>query len=317
MELKRTSTAQNLLGTDSSRHAQARQKQAEGVVNLGLGANIVLAVVKIIAGIVGHSQALLADGINSTSDVVYFVVVRILVSLSGKPSDEEHPYGHQQFESIAALVVGAFVITTGLAVFWNSINSAFDLFMGNSDKQSISLFVLFVALGTIITKVVLARHAVTVAKNIKSLAISALASDHRNDIYASSGAAVGIIFGILGYPIWDPLAGALVAIIVTKTGVDILRESAAELMDSVPSKKIDAQVRKIAQKVPDVISVDEVHAHRFGPYLVINLTISIEGNLNITRGDAIAHTVEAELCDNIDMLRKVYIHYHAGSLEIS
>ncbi|MFC1765831.1 cation transporter dimerization domain-containing protein [Planctomycetota bacterium] len=80
-------------------------------------------------------------------------------------------------------------------------------------------------------------------------------------------------------------------------------------MDSVPSKIIDAQVRRIAQKVSDVISVDEIHTHRFGPYLVINITIGIDGDLNVTQGDAIAHTVEAELRASIDMLRKVYIHY--------
>ena len=102
------------------------------------------------------------------------------------------------------------------------------------------------------------------------------------------------------------------ALVVAKTGVGTLRESAAERMDSVPSKEIDAQVRRIPEKVPDVLSVDEVHAHRFGPYLVINITLGIDGALSVTRGDAIAHTVEAPRRDSMGMLRKVYIHYHAG-----
>ncbi|MCI5223080.1 MAG: cation-efflux pump, partial [Candidatus Electrothrix sp. AR4] len=94
-------------------NTENRRKKAESVVNIGLFFNSVLAIVKVFAAVTGHSQALLADGINSISDVIYFIVVKIFVRLSGKPADPEHPYGHHQLESIAALVVGAFVITTG------------------------------------------------------------------------------------------------------------------------------------------------------------------------------------------------------------
>jgi cation diffusion facilitator family transporter len=303
---------QNLLGTDASGEARTRQKRAERVVNLGLGSNAVLAATKLSAGILAHSQALLADGINSVSDVVYFVVVRILVSLSGKPSDEEHPYGHRQFESIAAVVVGAFVITTGLAIFWDSINTAFDLLTGASTPRPIRLFALFVAAGTIATKIALMLHARSVATSIKSLALSALARDHRNDIFASLGAAVGIVCGLLGFPIWDPVAGAIVAVVVAKTGVEILQESTAELMDTVPSKHIDRQVRSVLEALPEVACVDEVHAHRFGPYYVLNITIGIDGDLSVARGNQIAHEAEEALKERIDMLRRVYVHYHPG-----
>lgn len=305
----------NILNTDSSREARARQAKAERVVNLGLGANAVLAVTKLSAGIFGHSQALLADGINSISDVVYFIVVRILVALSGKPADEEHPYGHHQFESIAALVVGAFVITTGLAIFWDSVNSAYDLLAGTAEKRPIRLFALLVALGTIVAKIALLIHARSVGKRIKSIAVLALARDHRNDIVASAGAAIGILFGILGYHVLDPIAGAIVAIVVAKTGIDILRESAQELMDTVPSKDIDAQIRASIAEVPRVQTVEAVHAHRFGPYFVANVTIGVDGGLSVDKGNEIAHAVERHLYEKVDMLRKVYIHYHPAQTD--
>ncbi len=300
----------NILNTDSSREARRRRVEAERVVNLGLGANALLAVTKLSAGIFGHSQALLADGVNSLSDVVYFIVVRILVSLSGKPADEEHPYGHHQLESIAALVVGAFVITTGLAIFWDSVNNTYELLAGTARERPIRLFALLVAVGTIAAKMGLLIHAHSVGIRIKSIAVLALARDHRNDIIASAGAAIGILFGILGYRVLDPIAGAIVAIVVAKTGVDILRESAQELMDTVPSKDIDAQIRASIAEVPQVQTVEAVHAHRFGPYFMANVTIGIDGSLSVDKGNEIAHAVERHLYEEVDMLRKVYIHYH-------
>ncbi len=307
----------DLLNTDKSTSCNKRRDKAGAVVNVGLGANAVLALTKLSAGILGHSQALLADGINSISDVVYFIVVKILVALSRKPSDEEHPYGHHQFESIAALVVGAFVITTGLAIFWDSINSAFDLYSGQIEKKPIRLFTFFVAVGTILVKIVLLFHARGIWKKTGNLAVGALASDHRNDIFASTGAAIGILFGLLGYRIFDPIAGAVVAVIVAKTGTDILRESSAQLMDSVPSREIDTQIRALLEDFKDVATVELVHSHRFGPYLVANLTIGIDGNISVLEGDKIADRVEERLVDSIDMLRRVYVHYHPRKAEKS
>ena len=104
-----------------------RHQKTIQAVNLGLIANTILAILKTGVGITGHSPALLADGINSTSDVAYGIVVRIFMRLSGKPADEEHPYGHDRLESIAAVVVGAFVITTAISIFWASINKVYKL----------------------------------------------------------------------------------------------------------------------------------------------------------------------------------------------
>lgn len=287
-----------------------RQRAAETVVNIGLCFNTVLAVVKVFAGILGHSQGLLADGINSVSDVIYFVVVKIFVQLSGKPADIEHPYGHHQLESIAALVVGAFVITTGTAIFWDSINSVFDLFAGTAPPVRVRLFALVVALATIISKIFLMIHASRIGQKFRNLAVIALARDHRNDIFASMGAAIGIGFNLMGFSWVDPVAGAVVALIVAKTGLDILREASSDLMDNVPSTEIARKIHEILDGVGEIRSIEDIHAHRFGPYLVVNLTIGVDGDLSVTNGDKIADSAEARLLDGIEMLRKVYVHYH-------
>jgi len=299
-----------ILKIDKKNDIKNRQRDAESVVNIGLFFNTILAFVKVFAGILGHSQGLLADGINSVSDVIYFVVVKIFVRLSGKPADSEHPYGHHQLESIAALVVGAFVITTGAAIFWDSVNSAFDLFMGTAPQLKVRMFALIVAVATIISKIFLMLHASRISKRTQNLAISALARDHRNDIFASTGAVIGIVLNMLGFAWGDPVAGAVVAVIVAKTGLDILREASSDLMDNVPSKEIAAQIHELLNSVEEIKSIEDIHAHRFGPYLVVNLTIGIDGDLSVKDGDKIADKVEKMLISDLEMLRKVYVHYH-------
>ncbi len=172
-------------------------------------------------GIVGHSKAL-ADGINSFSDVVYFLFVKLLVKLSAQPADDEHPYGHHQLESIAAVVIGAFVITTGIAIFWDSINSTFDMLSGSGERNQVEYFTLAAALLTVFAKIFLMLDAAAVSWVTQNMAVSALAKDHRNDIFASLGSRSDNIRPFR-LPMARSAGGALVAIIVAKTGIDILR----------------------------------------------------------------------------------------------
>ncbi|MCI5140176.1 MAG: cation transporter [Candidatus Electrothrix sp. ATG1] len=291
-------------------NTEKRRKKAETVVNVGLFFNTVLALVKVIAGIIGHSQALLVDGINSISDVVYFIVVKIFVRLSGKPADSEHPYGHHQLESIAALVVGAFVITTAMAIFWDSVNTAFRLLTDSLQSHAIGEFAFYVAIATIFIKILLMLHARKIGRETGNLAIKALAHDHQNDIYASTAAAVGILLSRMGVAWVDPVAGAIVAVVMCKTGMDILREASSDLMDNVPSEEIAREIYALLDDISEVEAIEDIHAHRFGPYLVVNLTVCIDGELTVRQGDEIADTVESKLLAGIEMLRKVYVHYH-------
>jgi cation diffusion facilitator family transporter len=290
--------------------ALQRRKKGQTVVNLGLFCNIGLAAAKTTMGIIGHSAALLSDGINSTSDVAYYIVVKIFMKLAGEPPDSEHPYGHRQMESIAALTVGSFVITTAIAIFWKSINNVFDQFKGDVDLNSATLGTLWVALLTVLLKIVLTLYTNRIGKKTGNLAIRALAFDHRNDVFSALAASLGIFLSRRGYPWIDPLAGALVAILVLRTGIGILRQSTADLMDSVPSHYLDKKIRSILERLPEIKQIEEIHAHRFGPYFIINLTIGIDGSLDVYNGDAIATRVEKLLIEHIEMVRRVYVHYH-------
>lgn len=292
------------------RHGHGQPRAFGVAVALGLAANAVLAVLKTAIGILGHSQALLADGINSTSDVVYYTVVAIFMRAARKPPDEEHPYGHRQLENIAALVVGAFVITTGITIFWDSINGTFDILSGAETAPAVAWVALYVALGTVATKIGLWLYTTGVGKKTKNIAMVALAADHRNDILSASAAAIGILLGRMGYAWVDPLAGALVALFVLRTGVDIVRDTATELMDTSLERSVRKEIETIAERVRGVESIDGVRAHRFGPYLVLNLTVVVDGAIRVAEGDAIASQVEAELVREMPFVREVHVHYH-------
>ena len=287
-----------------------RGRKSNQAVHVGLGVNALLALLKTCVGILGHSPALLADGINSTSDVAYGVVMSICMRISSKPADHEHPYGHDQMESIAAVVVGAFVISTAIAIFWNSIHSVYELVTGQGEFRGAAVAALWVAVLTIAVKLLLTLWTEDIGKTTQNSAVRALAQDHRNDIFASLAAALGIFFGRMGYFWVDPFAGAVVAVIILLTGIEILRSATADLMDTVPGKTLAKKVEAILERLEGVMEVEEVHAHRFGPYLVMNITIGVNGDITVSEGDAIATEVEEALFEEIEFLRRVHVHYH-------
>ncbi|NMD18622.1 MAG: cation transporter [Synergistaceae bacterium] len=283
-------------------------------VSFALAANILLALLKTAVGILGHSPALLADGINSTSDVVYNIVVSIFVRAAHKPADDEHPYGHTQFESVGALVVGAFIITTAVTIFWDSIDSLFDFFKGTSEFTGSASFTLYVALFTVLLKGILTIYTRKVGNKTNNPSIIALAQDHRNDIFSASAVVVGITMSQLGYLWVDPLAGALVAVVILRTGLGILRDSTDDLMDTLPGQALNEKIKELAVQVPGVEAIESVKAHRFGQFLVINLTIFVDGKISVDEGNAIADRVEEALLNGIDYVREVHVHFHSKTL---
>lgn len=287
-----------------------RHKRGILAVNVGLTANALLAVLKTCVGIIGHSPALLADGINSTSDVAYGIVVKIFMGISSKPADKEHPYGHDRLESIAAVVVGAFVITTAISIFWSSISSVYELLSHGSDSTGASRLALWIALFTIAMKIWLSAWTRKIGKETNNNVLMALAADHRNDIFSALAATIGIIFGQMGYLFVDPLAGGVVSIIILLTGTEIIRESVADLMNTLPGQKLTEEVRNKMQELDEVLDVEEIHGHRFGLYMVLNITIGVSPALTVAEGDRIATLVEDLLVRDIDFIRRVFVHYH-------
>ena len=299
-----------LCGTIALMTTEADDRKNLLAVNLSLAANVLLAAGKTGVGIVGHSPALLADGINSTSDVVYLLIVRIFMRAAGKAPDREHPFGHRQLESIAAVVVGAFVTTTAVAIFWSAFDSVFEMLSGQSEETEATTLALWVALGGLAVKIWLTGFTMRIGRKTGSIAVSALARDHRNDIFSISAATVGIVLGRTGYAWADPLAAAMVAMFILYTGIEILRESSADLMNIFPDREVIQRAQAVVASVAGVEQVEEVHVHRIGFTLLIDVTIGVDGNLTLAAGDRIATAVERALDRQIEYLGRVNVHYH-------
>ena len=293
---------------DSS--SDERHQRGQTAVRLGLTANVFLAALKTAVGVLGHSPALLADGINSTVDVVYYLVVMTFMRLSRKPADHAHPYGHTQLEGVASLMVGAFVVTAAVSIFWDGANTIYDLLTGAETIPTSAPMALWIALFTVLIKIGLTVHSWRVGYQTGNTAVLALAYDHRNDIFSAGAATVGILLGQLGYTFVDPLAGAIVALVILGTGIQIIRESTGELMDTLPGHYLNRNVNALIEGIEGVIEAEDVRGHRFGPYLVLNVTIGVDGEMSVSQGDAIATQVEEMLRREINYVRDVHVHYH-------
>jgi cation diffusion facilitator family transporter len=287
-----------------------RDRKSMRAVNLGLGINVLLAVVKTFFGVLGHSPALLAEGINSTSDVAYYIAASIFVRLANKPADSDHPYGHRQFESIASVLIGSFIVVTAVAVFWDAVDKIWDLADGYTVSVGAHPYALWVALATVVIKFFLMKYVFNLGRETKNPVVEALAYDHRNDLFSASAASVGIFLGQHGLPWVDPFAGALVALLILRTGIFILRESSTDLMGVVPHREMAERISVLLKTVLGVEQLEELQAHRFGPHIVINVTIGIDGALTVREGDAIASSVERKLLGSIPNARRVHVHYH-------
>jgi cation diffusion facilitator family transporter len=279
-------------------------------VNLSLAINLLLAVSRTGVGIAGHSPALLADGINTTSDVAYLIVVRIFMILARKPPDREHPFGHRQLESIAALVTGAFVMATAVTIFWNAIHEVYQLLTGQSEFHGAQAIALWVAVFSGLVKVGLYLFTRGISRQTGSLAVLALARDHRNDVFSVGTATLGLAMARAGYIWFDPAAAAVVALVILATGITILRDSSASLMDLFPSQPVAERIRALLEEVPGIDEVEEIRVHQIGHYLMVDVVIGVEGSLTVAAGNEIATRAEQRLYGNLEYLRHVSVHYH-------
>lgn len=291
-------------------NSSTRARKILMVINIGLGANILLAASKTIAGIAGNSSALLADGINSAADVVYYIFARIFTGMAQKPADEEHPYGHHQLESVSTVVVGAFIITTAIALLWGTIEKLTDIYKNGYSGEGANGIVLIIALISVGMKIFLSKMSFKIGKDLKNSTVTAIAYDHRNDILSSGIAALGIAAGEAGVFWMDPLAGGIVALVILKSGITILNNSAMELMTNKPEALVYRQIYDTVLSINGVKTIESIKCVNYGPNMIINIIIGVEGNISVAEGDEIADNIEGKLSEENSFIREVNVHYH-------
>lgn len=265
--------------------------------------NILLSTIKISAGFAFASKALIADGLHSVSDMASTIVILISIKVSQSPADKRHPYGHGKAEQIGTTILGFILLFTGLMLIEDTVVNIF------SGKIAIpGEITLWVAVLSIFTKEGLYQYTVKIGKKINSKGLIADAHHHRSDALSSIAALIGITGARLGYPIFDPLAGLLVAVFIVKIGIGILNESINELMDGTPDQEKIAEYREIARTVQGVKGVGQIKLRSYGSKVIIDLDVAVEQELSVIEGHRVATDVSDKLREMDANVKDVLVH---------
>jgi len=276
---------------DSSFTPAQRSAAAARSTWVSVGVNLVLTVAQIAAGVLSKSQGLIADGIHSLSDLVADFVVLTANHLSQKDADEDHPYGHQRFETAASLVLGALLLAVGLGMLW----SAAAKLQNPESIATVHITALWVAAGALVAKELPFRYLLAVAKRVKSSMLVAHAWHARYDAASSRVVSVGIIGNLLGYPILDPIAAALVGFMVTRMGWSFGWDALHDLMDRAVDEAEVQSIRSTLLGTPGISNVHDVRTRKMGDMIVLDAHLEVDATLSVEQGHDIAVAARARV----------------------
>ena len=246
--------------------------------------NLVLTTVQILVGIFAKSQGLIADGIHSLSDLVADFVVLFAGHHAKKDADEDHPYGHQRFETAASLALGGLLMAVGVGMLW----SAYHKLAAPETVQTVHIVALWVAGGALIAKETLFRYMLSVAKRVKSSMLVANAWHARSDAASSLVVGLGIVGNLAGYPILDPIAALIVGFMVSKMGWSFGWDALHDLMDRAVDEQEVAAIRQTLIDTPGVSDVHDVHTRKMGDMIVVDAHIEVDADITVEAGHDIA-----------------------------
>lgn len=287
-----------------------REKQIYKVTLMGSVGNMALLIFKLIAGVVGHSSAMIADAVHSLSDFVTDIVVLIFVRISVKPQDASHDYGHGKFETIATFLVGLALMMAAVGIIVPGVQKLI-LWWNGADLAAPGWIALWAALVSIAVKELLYQMTVRKGKALNSQLMVANAWHHRSDALSSVGAAIGI-----GGAIWlgqrwtmlDPLASVVVGLMLMKVVWDLLKTSMNELTEGSLSEETEQEIMEIITAVPGIQQPHNLRTRRIGNHIAIEAHIRMDGNLSLNEAHEQATAVERKLKERFG--RSTYVSIH-------
>lgn len=275
---------------------EERFKKAEFVAMMGIIGNLLLAILKWVIGVYANSRALVADAVNSASDVAGSLAVYIGLKAAKQPPDKDHPYGHGKAESIAAIIVAVLLVLVGIEIGKSSFQAFFEPIVA---PKVIALLAIAIS---IVIKEIMFRYTYSLGKKLNSDALIVTAYDHRSDVYSSLAALIGIACAILGERFgvaWlvyaDPVAGLFVSVLILKLAWQLGSESIHNTLDHVLHEEDTLQFRNIVESIPDVKQIDELHAREHGHYVIIDLKISVDPYMTVEAGHRVGKRVKQKL----------------------
>ena len=273
---------------------------------LAIVANVLLAAIKIVAGVFGNSYVLIADGVESAADVFSSLVVWSGLRFSVVPADANHPYGHGKAESVASIIVSLVLLGAAVLLAVQSFHE-----IGAPQPQAPAPFTLFVLLGVIAIKETLFRFAWKTGDSLGSTALKGDAWHHRSDALTSAAAFIGILIAVIGGPGYetaDDWAALLACGIIVWNGLHLLRGSIDEIMDASVAPEIVQQVRRLAAEVEGVMEIEKCRIRKSGLHLTLDIHVVVDGGLSVREGHVIAHNVVEKLRASQHRINDVTVH---------
>lgn len=282
------------------------EKVATRVSFVSIIGNLFLSLIKAIAGIFAHSGAMVSDAVHSASDVFSSIIVIIGVRISAKESDEQHPYGHERFECVAAIVLAVILFMTGLFI---GIDASKTILAGNyQDLMIPGRLALFAAILSIVSKEAMFWYTIHYANHYDSGALRADAWHHRSDAFSSIGALIGIFGARMGIPVLDPIASLVICVFIVKAAYDIFKDAIDKMVDASCDEETEAAIRSCAFEQDGVENVDLVQTRVFGNKIYVDMEISADGDKTLYEGHEIADRVHDAIEQNFPKVKHIMVH---------
>lgn len=278
-------------------------KQGEKGAWLSIFAYLVLAAVKLTIGYTSNSEALMADGLNNSTDIVACVAVLIGLKISRRPPDSDHPYGHFRAETIASLIASFIMAIVGLQVLVQAIRNM----MAGGQSEAPGMLAAWVAVGGALVMFVVYRYNLALSRKIGSGALHAAAQDNKSDALVSVGAFVGIMGAQFGAFWLDPLAAAIVGIVIIKTAWDIFREASHALTDGFDDENALKKYHQTVRSTPGVVSIKEIKARKHGNNILVDVIVLVHKHLNVVESHDISDEIERRMEQHHNIH---YVHVH-------
>ncbi len=282
------------------------QKIANRVSIITIIANVVLSIVKLLAGIIAHSNAMISDAIHSASDVFSTIIVIIGIKLASKKADKEHPYGHERMECVAAIILAMILFVTGLGI---CIEALKNILLGNySDIRVPGILALIAAVISIFSKEGMYWYTRHSAKKISSSSLMADAWHHRSDAFSSIGALIGIGGARLGFPIMDSIASVVIFVVISKAAFDIFKDAMDKMVDYSCDEETEMLIYDCIMKNEQVMGIDLLQTRIFGNKIYVDVEIQVDASYTLQKAHNIAENVHDDIEQRFPQVKHVMVH---------
>jgi cation diffusion facilitator family transporter len=290
------------------------QKTANKVSTVTIVGNTLLSILKLLAGFIANSSAMISDAVHSASDVFSTFIVIIGIHLASKDSDKEHPYGHERMECVAALILAMVLFATGLGI---GAGALMTIFRGNySELKAPGMLALIAAIISIISKEAMFWYTRYYAKKIDSSALMADAWHHRSDAFSSVGALIGIGGAMLGFPIMDSIASLVIFVFIIKAAYDIFMDAVDKMVDHSCDDETESEIFECAMKNPEVRGIDLLQTRIFGNKIYVDIEIRVCGTYTLLRAHKIAEEVHASIEGSFPKVKHIMVHVNPDFSEL-